>query len=41
MSDVAMIASKKYAPETLGRVLVLGLGKSGHYASAFLSMGSR
>lgn len=25
-----MIAEKKYAPENLGRVLVLGLGKSGH-----------
>ena len=36
MSDVAMIASKKYAPETLGRVLVLGLGKSGHDAVDYL-----
>ena len=36
MSDVAMIASKNYAPETLGRVLVLGLGKSGHDAVDYL-----
>ena len=36
MSDVAMITSKKYAPETLGRVLVLGLGKSGHDAVDYL-----
>ena len=31
-----MIADKKYAPEQLGRVLVLGLGKSGHDAVDFL-----
>ena len=36
MSDSAMIADKKYAPEQLGRVLVLGLGKSGHDAVDFL-----
>ena len=31
-----MLAGKKYAPESLGRVLVLGLGKSGHDAVEYL-----
>lgn len=31
-----LIEGKKYAPEHLGRVLVLGLGKSGHAALDYL-----
>ena len=31
-----MLAGKKHAPESLGRVLVLGLGKSGHDAVDYL-----
>lgn len=38
-----MLAGKKRAPESLGRVLVLGLGKSGHDAVDYLmaQLGSR
>ena len=31
-----LIEGKKYAPEHLGRVLVLGLGKSGHAVLDYL-----
>ena len=36
MADCELITSKKYAPAHLGRVLVLGLGKSGHDAANYL-----
>ena len=35
-NDTAMLADRKLAPEHLGRVLVLGLGKSGHDAVEYL-----
>lgn len=36
MENQKMLAGKKHAPESLGRVLVLGLGKSGHDAVDYL-----
>ncbi|MBC2888785.1 UDP-N-acetylmuramoyl-L-alanine--D-glutamate ligase, partial [Gordonibacter massiliensis] len=36
MGRVAMIAGRKHAPQHLGRVLVLGLGKSGRAAAEYL-----
>lgn len=35
MENVEMIAGKKHAPKFLGRVLILGLGKSGTAAAEY------
>ena len=35
MENVEMIAGKKHAPKNLGRVLILGLGKSGTAAAEY------
>ena len=43
MENVEMIAGKKHAPKNLGRVLILGLGKSGTAAAEYCldALGSR
>lgn len=43
MSDVVFDSSKKYAPQNLGKVLVLGLGKTGQAVSSYCArlLGSR
>ena len=37
MAERALIEGRKHAPESLGRVLVLGLGKSGRAAAGYLA----